>query len=227
MTALYLIPIVAIIIAATSGALTASAIPNHHHQLWTLIISYVFWGIGAPMSWIILTLYFLRLTVHKPLQREVIVSLLLPIGPLGLAGFSWVTPQRTDLHKDADASRIMTLGKLAKKLFPLEHAVPHVKTHAGDVFYIVGLLAGIILWGFAVAWFIIAVMMLVVAKRFPFNMGWWGSIFPIGELSFRTQGLIQRLMTACRRFHTSYNDHRRGPGIKILQDPCLRKCQLL
>lgn len=90
MTALYLIPIVAIVIAATSGALVAGALEDDRHQLWTLIISYVFWGIGTPLSWIILTVYFLRLMIHKPLQREVIVSLLLPIGPLGLSGFSYV-----------------------------------------------------------------------------------------------------------------------------------------
>ena len=88
MTALYLIPIVAVVIAATSGALVAGAIPNQSHQLWTLLISYIFWGLGSPLSWIILTLYFLRMTIHKPLKREVIVSLLLPIGPLGLSGFS-------------------------------------------------------------------------------------------------------------------------------------------
>jgi tellurite resistance protein TehA-like permease len=90
MTALYLIPIVAVVIAATSGGLVASVLPNHSHALWTLLISYVFWGIGSPLSWIVLTLYLLRMTVHKPLQREVIVSLLLPIGPLGLSGFSYV-----------------------------------------------------------------------------------------------------------------------------------------
>ena len=88
MTALYLIPIVAVVIAATSGGLVAGVIPNPKHQLWTLVISYIFWGIGSPLSWIVLTLYFLRMTIHQPLKREVIVSLLLPIGPLGLSGFS-------------------------------------------------------------------------------------------------------------------------------------------
>jgi tellurite resistance protein TehA-like permease len=90
MKALYLIPIVAIVIAATSGALVAGALKNDRHQLWTLVISYVFWGIGTPLSWIILTVYFLRMMTLKPLQREVIVSLLLPIGPLSLSGFSYV-----------------------------------------------------------------------------------------------------------------------------------------
>ena len=88
MTALFFIPVVSVVIAATSGSFVAGAIPNPKHQLWTLIISYVFWGIGSPLSWIILTLYFLRLTLHEPLPREVIVSLLLPIGPLGLSAFS-------------------------------------------------------------------------------------------------------------------------------------------
>ena len=88
MTALYLIPIVAVVIAATSGGLVAGALSNRQHQLWTIIISYVFWGIGTPLSWIVLTLYFLRMTVHAPLKREVIVSLLLPVGPLSLSGFS-------------------------------------------------------------------------------------------------------------------------------------------
>lgn len=92
MTALYLIPIVAIVIAATSGGLVASALVNKNHQLWTLVLSYIFWGIGTPLSWIILTMYFIRMTVHKPLEREVIVSLLLPMGPLGLSGFSYATP---------------------------------------------------------------------------------------------------------------------------------------
>ena len=55
MTALYLIPIVAVVIAASSGGLVAGALPDPQHQLWTLVISYVFWGIGSPLSWIVLT----------------------------------------------------------------------------------------------------------------------------------------------------------------------------
>lgn len=88
MTAFYPIPIVAVVIAATSGGLVAGAISSQKHQLWTLVISYILWGTGSPLSWIILTLYFLHMTPHKPLKREVIMSVLLPIGPLSLSGFS-------------------------------------------------------------------------------------------------------------------------------------------
>ena len=88
MSALYLIPVVAVVIAAASGSLVANAIPDPQHQLWVLIISYILWGLASPLSWIILTIYFLRLALYEPLKREVIVSLLLPIGPLSLSGFS-------------------------------------------------------------------------------------------------------------------------------------------
>jgi tellurite resistance protein TehA-like permease len=107
MTALYLIPIVAVVIAATSGGLVASALPNPQHRLWTLILSFILWGMGSPLSWIILTLYFLRMTLHKPLKREVIVSLLLPIGPLSLSGFSYVSSGRS-LGRPCDPSDCLT-----------------------------------------------------------------------------------------------------------------------
>jgi len=87
MTAIGLIPVVSIVIAATSGALIANVLPNLQHKLWTLIISYVLWGIGMPLSLAIPVLYLLRLTVHEPISREVIISVFLPIGPLGLGAF--------------------------------------------------------------------------------------------------------------------------------------------
>lgn len=59
--------------------------------------------------------------------------------------------------------------------------------HVGDIFYIVGLLVGIILWGFALVWFIVAIIMIGTVASFPFNMGWWGFIFPVGKFKFRTE----------------------------------------
>ncbi|EPE24768.1 hypothetical protein GLAREA_08621 [Glarea lozoyensis ATCC 20868] len=175
MTALYFIPIVSVVIAATTGGLVAGALRNPNHKLWTLTISYILWGIGSPLSWVILSIYFLRLTVHEPLKREVIVSLLLPVGPLSLSGFS-----------------IITLGKVAERLFPITHSLPRV-AKAGDVFYIVGVLMGLILWGFSIVWFMIAVVMIATAGGFPFNMGWWGFIFPVGVFTLLTISIGEEL----------------------------------
>jgi tellurite resistance protein TehA-like permease len=59
-------------------------------------------------------------------------------------------------------------------------AIPNA-AHVGDIFYLIGLLTGLILWGFALVWFVVAIIMIATAATFPFNMGWWGFIFPVGK----------------------------------------------
>ena len=88
----------------------------------------------------------------------------------------------TETKSDNKLNRysIIILGKLARRLFPITHSLSSV-AGAGDVFYVVGFLVGLILWGFAIIWFIIAVIMLSISGGFPFNMGWWGFIFPVGQ----------------------------------------------
>lgn len=83
MTAAWLLPIVSTIVAAASGGIVADVLPNPQHALWTLTISYILWGTGVPLAMFTLVLYFQRLTVHSLPPREVIVSVFLPLGPLG------------------------------------------------------------------------------------------------------------------------------------------------
>lgn len=100
MTAAWLLPIVAPIVAAASGGIVAEVLPNPNHALWTIIVSYILWGTGVPLAMAVLVIYFQRLTVHKLPAREVIVSVFLPLGPLGQGGFG-----------------IMQLGKVALHIF--------------------------------------------------------------------------------------------------------------
>ena len=92
---------------------------------------------------------------------------------------------KTNNHEMLNCQSIISLGKLAKRLFLETHSLPHVD-RAGDVFYIVGLIVGLILWGFAIVWFVVAVIMIAISGGFPFNMGWWGFIFPVGQCSSLT-----------------------------------------
>jgi hypothetical protein len=76
--------------------------------------------------------------------------------------------------------RLIALGKVAKHSFPLNSVIPHV-AHAGDTFYLLGLIAGMLMWAFALVWFVVAIIMIATAFPFPFNMGWWGFVFPVGK----------------------------------------------
>jgi tellurite resistance protein TehA-like permease len=89
MTPLWLLPVLPAVICSTTGGIIAPVLADAQHQLWTLIISYVLWGIGVPLALVLLVLYFYRLTVFEMLDKDVIVSVFLPIGPFGLGGFSY------------------------------------------------------------------------------------------------------------------------------------------
>jgi tellurite resistance protein TehA-like permease len=88
MTPLWLLPVLPAVITSTTGGIIAPMLADSEHQLWTLIICYVLLGISFPLAIFILVLYFYRLMVHEMLDKEVIVSVFLPIGPFGLGGYS-------------------------------------------------------------------------------------------------------------------------------------------
>ncbi|KAH7048471.1 voltage-dependent anion channel [Macrophomina phaseolina] len=177
MTAVWLLPAATPIVTASNGATVASALANwnQQHALWTLMVSYVLWGIGLPMAVVTLGIYFHRLTMHKLPPREVIITVFMPVGPLGQASFT-----------------IMNLGKMALELFPKTGSIHPM---AGSVFYIVGFGTAIVLWGFGLVWLFFAIAS-VTRSRFPFNMGWWGFTFPTGVYVLATLQLGVELPSA-------------------------------
>ena len=90
MTAVWLLPIVSCIVAAASGAVVAGVLPNDQYALWTVIASYVLWGIGFPLAMMVMVIYLQRLALHKLPPKAVIVSVFLPLGPLGQGGYGYV-----------------------------------------------------------------------------------------------------------------------------------------
>ena len=171
MTAAWLLPIVAPIVAAASGGILAEVLPNPHHALWTVIVSYILWGIGVPLAMAVLVIYFQRLTIHKLPAREVIVSVFLPLGPLGQGGFG-----------------LMQLGRVASQVFPMTNTLDVAVGNAGEILYILGWLVALIMWGFGIVWLFFALAS-ISRSKFPFNMGWWGFTFPLGAFAVSTTTL--------------------------------------
>ncbi|KAK4081862.1 hypothetical protein Purlil1_11549 [Purpureocillium lilacinum] len=180
-TAALLLPIVPTVVAAATGGIVAEALPDSAHALTTLIASYVLWGIGQTLSGCVLALYFHRLTIHSLPPREVIVSVFLPIGPLGQGGFG-----------------IQQLGKVALRVLP-ETTVFRAAgvvvdvARAAEVLYVLGVFLGLIMWGFALVWACFALISIATIHSFPFNMGWWGFTFPLGVWATCTSMLAANL----------------------------------
>jgi tellurite resistance protein TehA-like permease len=169
MTAAWLLPIVAPIVAAASGTVVANILPNPQHAQFTIITSYVLWGTGVPLAFVVMVIYFHRLAIHNLPPHEVIVSVFLPLGPMGQGGYG-----------------IIQLGKMAMKIFPVTETL---HSNAGAILYVLGFGVGIVMWGFGLVWLFFALSSILNRKRFPFNMGWWGFTFPVGTFTLSTLAL--------------------------------------
>ena len=167
-TAAQLLPIAATIVASGTGSEIAEILTHPQNALGTLIASYVMWGIATPLAMTVLVMYYQRLAIHKLPPREIIVSSFLPLGPLGMGGYT-----------------IMYLGKVSRDVFPKVEFF-HNLAIAGDVVYIMGVFIALIMWGFGLTWLVFALATLYNSRPFPFNMGWWGFTFPLGVYSIST-----------------------------------------
>ncbi|TQW10050.1 C4-dicarboxylate transporter/malic acid transport protein [Cordyceps javanica] len=179
-TAALLLPIVPTVVAAATGGVVAEVLPDPARALTTLVASYVLWGIGEALSACVLALYFHRLTVHDLPPRDVIVSVFLPVGPLGQGGFG-----------------IQQLGKVALQRLPETTAFTGLDpARAAEILYVLGVFLALVMWGFAMLWVCFALISLATTAHFPFNMGWWGFTFPLGVWGTCTALLAANLDSA-------------------------------
>lgn len=144
----------------------SAVIPNPQYQLGTIVAAYIMWGMAVPMAMTVLVMYYQRLALHKMPPREVIVSAFLPLGPLGFGGYT-----------------ILYLGKMAAEVFPKTNTLDPI---AGQVLYILGFIIALVMWSWGLIWFALALAAIHKSRPFPFNMGWWGFVFPLGVWSVNT-----------------------------------------
>ncbi|KAI5457544.1 voltage-dependent anion channel [Mariannaea sp. PMI_226] len=159
---LWLLPMASAIVASATGSVVSEVLHNQQHVLWTLVTCYFLWGSSIPLSMMYLAMYLQRLTLHQLPPRNLVVSALIPVGPLGQGAFA-----------------IMQLGRVAAANFSRLDVLAHSKTHSGYILYVGGWLIGLVMWAYGLTWLFLA-LATICRGRFPFNMGWWSFIFPLG-----------------------------------------------
>ncbi len=172
MTAVWLLPLVASEVTAASGGLLAPHLANPQAALHMLVFSYVLWALSVPLALGVLVILFLRLVLHKLPKQDMAVSSWLTLGPLGTGALGLLLLGR-------DATAILTPFGLAD---------------VGLVAHGVGVLGGLLLWGYGAWWLAIAIAVTLKYLRdgLPFNMGWWGFTFPLGVYTLATLNLAQQ-----------------------------------
>lgn len=176
MTAVWLLPIVACEVAASSGGLLLGHLVADTHAVAILLGSYVLWGVSVLPAFAILTILMLRLVLHKLPEKELAVSSWLALGPIGTAALA-----------------LLVLGHQAPTLMASLGLA-----QLGQLFHQAGILASLILLGFGLWWLGIAVLTTLhhAKQDLPFNLGWWGLTFPLGVYTLAILTLAQQLNLA-------------------------------
>jgi C4-dicarboxylate transporter/malic acid transport protein len=158
MTAIWLLPIVAAEVAASTAGALAPHIADSHAALRILMLGYALWAYSVPLAMSILVILLLRLVLHKLPHRDMAASGWLSLGPIGTGALG-----------------LLLLGASAPRICA-EAGIPAI----GDIAAGVGVLGGVVLWGYGVWWWLLADLMTLRYARegIPFNLGWWGLVKP-------------------------------------------------
>jgi len=166
MTGIWLLPVVAAEVAAVSGGLLAPHLADGRGQLTVLVISYALWACSVPIAMSMLAILLLRLVVHKLPDASMAASSWLALGPIGTGALG-----------------LMVLGSAA----PAPLAANGLGA-LGPVAQGVGVIGGLLMWGYGLWWAAIALLITLryLREGLPFNLGWWGYTFPIGVYAVAT-----------------------------------------
>ncbi|WP_174494037.1 TDT family transporter [Acinetobacter sp. Marseille-Q1623] len=173
MTAMWLLPIVACEVTATSGGLLLAHLAAGQQAVGILFASYILWGMSVLPAFAILTILMLRLALHKLPGKELAISGWLALGPIGTGALA-----------------LLVLGAQAPQV------LAYIQLEQLGVFFKnAGIVASFILLGFGVWWFAIAVLTTLkhAATDLPFNLGWWGLTFPLGVFTLAVLNLGHQL----------------------------------
>ena len=161
MTAVWLLPIVAAEVAGASAAQLVPHLADPHAALRILILGYGLWAFSVPLAMSVLVILLLRLILHKLPHRDMAASGCLALGPIGTGALG-----------------LLLLGAAAPRVF-IAVGMPMI----GSVAQGIGIIGGIMMVGYGVWWFLLAILTTARYLRregMPFNIGWWGFTFPLG-----------------------------------------------
>ena len=170
MTATWLMPVVTLVVASSTGGLLAHALLPHSASLALLTTAFSFTMviIGLSFALMMTTIYLLRLITNGPPDPDLVLSAFITLGPLGQGGFSLLVNGQNlseilPLHMDGDAFPAIAL--------------------AGQMVFAACFLGAYVLFSMGIAWIIVAFITIFSVRaevELPFSMAYWGLIFPNG-----------------------------------------------
>ncbi|RDB16735.1 Sulfite efflux pump SSU1 [Hypsizygus marmoreus] len=180
MTAAWLLPVVTLTVAASSGGVLARAMQQYSpfNALISVAVAVFMVTIGLTLALMIITIYVLRLIVYGLPPGPKILSVFLPLGPTAQSGYA-----------------VLLIGQNFKSLLPLHHGSSDFlrSNITGDIVHVVCVCVAFLLWSLAVMCIVFALLGIHTALRrrthLPFRLPFWGLVFPNGVFANLTINL--------------------------------------
>jgi len=171
MSALWLLPVITLVVASSGGLELAQALTAYSptSALTTLASAACTLSVGLGLASALLVLYLYRLIQHGfPTGSAGVLSACVPLGPMGQSGVA-----------------ALLLGECARTLIPVagSHSPFLASAHAGECVYALCVCAALALWALATMWLGYALLGIQYNVRRsggapPFQLAYWGLIFP-------------------------------------------------
>ncbi|KAF8161072.1 voltage-dependent anion channel [Crassisporium funariophilum] len=171
LTAIWVLPVVTLIVCSSSGGILARALHTYSstYALNTATLSVFMVVVGLTLASMILTAYLLRLITHGLPQGATILSVFIPLGPTGQAGYAF-----------------LLIGQNYNSLLPISTLKGSSflgGSMTGAVVNVACTCVALILWSIATMWFLYAILALYSSfrhSRISFKLSNWGLVFPNG-----------------------------------------------
>ncbi|ODN43198.1 TDT family transporter [Piscirickettsia litoralis] len=177
MTPVWLLPLVACEVAASSGGLLIPHISTTIRP-WVFVVSWSLWSISVLLAFGVIAIFFKRLVLHSLPDKMLAPSIWLVLGPIGTGVLGLIT--------------------ISQAAGALVGHYPAVMQQMLEILPSIGLWAAIVLWGLGFWWFITALVSTAYhwSKGMEFSLSWWAFTFPLAVLTLGTFAIADHTQMA-------------------------------
>lgn len=170
MTAMWLLPVVTLIVASSSGGVMGKPLQDYSNQnaMQTVTTSIFLVIVGFSLAFMILVIYLQKLITYGIPTGGTVLSVFLPLGPTGQAGYSVLL-----IGENLRKMVLINNFKINSQLLTTG-AIP-------TVIDITCVFTGFVLWSLATMWILYAFLAIYSGlhrSTIAFRMNFWGLIFP-------------------------------------------------
>ncbi|KAF9227493.1 hypothetical protein BS17DRAFT_775605 [Gyrodon lividus] len=171
MTLVWLLPVVTLVVGASTGGTIAPALMSYSPQnaLLTVTFSACMVTVGLAFTMMLLTIYLFRTVIYGYPRGPAVLSAFFPLGPAGQGAYA-----------------ILLIGSGFKSMLPLRYGEADgvLRTSStGETIEVICIVVAFALWVFGTMWMVFAFLSLwhsLRQGRIPFRLTFWSMIFPNG-----------------------------------------------